>query len=78
MRSKLREMIPENPRAAVTYMMSKVVKAVGDAKLLGVRLRNVRHQESLSYLAVNNAGAVGFACAHKIIEAIRSMPTLRS
>ena len=55
---KLREVMPEEPREAVEWMMVKVVKAVGEAKLLGVRLQSAKHQESMCSLCTN----IGHAC----------------
>ena len=47
---KLRETVPEDPTEAVQFMLNKVIRAVGDAKLLTVRLQGMKHQESLCYL----------------------------
>ena len=37
---------PEDPKERVTWMLGKVVKATGAAKLMVVRLEAVKHQES--------------------------------
>ena len=46
-----RDVMPENLPDAVEWMNNKLVKAVGAAKLLTVKLTTVRHQEKLRSLA---------------------------
>ena len=42
--------MPEEPHMAVDWMLKKVIKAVGDAKMLGVQLQGLKHQQSLRRL----------------------------
>ena len=55
---------PEEPRERLAWMLSKVVKATGAAKLMVVRLEAVKHQETLSYLT---------ACRLKVLVGLHSV-----
>ena len=48
--------MPVKPVEAVNWMMEKLIKAVGEAKMLSVRLHGVKHQQSLCYLMCMGTG----------------------
>ena len=44
------EVLPENITEAIDYCITKLIKGMGEAKTLAVRLSTVKHQESLRTL----------------------------
>ena len=61
--NKLRDTMPECGYDAIQWMLPKIVKAVGEAKLLGVRLQSSKHQAELSILIKHAfSQAVHHAC----------------
>ena len=62
----LRDEMPQKPQDAVNWMMEKLIKAVGEAKMLAVRLHGVKHQQPLCNLTVK---CTHFMCseAHELL-----------
>ena len=41
--------MPEEASAAAAWVVAKIIKAMGEAKLLAIKLASVKHQEKLRF-----------------------------
>ena len=56
MQQRQLEELPEDSKEAMSFINDKLIKNMGEAKTLSIRLTGVKHQEKLSALACPPGG----------------------